>query len=370
MHLKLSIIILNYNVRYFLELCLKSVQQAISTIEAEIIVVDNNSEDGSCDMVRQSFPEVILIENQVNYGFSKGNNMGIAKAKGEYVCVLNPDTVVAEDTFIKLLEFSSTKEKLGIVGCKLINGAGEFLPESKRNVPYVKAALLHLLGNSRFYYASHLNKNETGGVDILVGAFMFLKKNIYYAAGGFDEDYFMYGEDIDLSYRVLKLGYQNWYFSQTTVVHFKGESTLRDRHYEKRFFCAMQVFYKKHFKKNIVFDMLVILGIRLAYLTTKTPVKEKKKISRYIFISNTMNEKLKKVLKNEVVLRHNLEDIENNEEIIFDANTLSYKSIIDFMEHENKDKSLTYKMLPNKSDFIIGSNDAISKGKVITFNQF
>lgn len=368
--MKLSIIILNYNVRYFLELCLKSVQQAVATIDAEIIVVDNHSDDESCNMVKQLFPEVILIENQVNYGFSKGNNIGVAKAKGEYICILNPDTVVAEDAFVKLLKFSENIEKMGIVGCKLINGAGIFLPESKRNVPYVKASLLKLLGNSKFYYASHLNKDVSGKVDVLVGAFMFLERELYNAVGGFDEDYFMYGEDIDLSYRVLKLGRQNYYYGDTTVIHFKGESTLRDKDYVKRFFGAMQIFYKKHFKKNIVFDMLVRLGIRLAYITRRIPVKEKKKVSRYVFISNKMNENLRQVVNKEIVLSPNLENIENNDEVIFDANTLSYKSIISFMDGKNEYKTLTYKILPTKSSFIIGSNDAISKGEVIVFKQF
>lgn len=365
--MKLSIIILNYNVRYFLELCLKSVQQAIATIDAEIIVVDNHSEDDSCAMVRQSFPEVILIENHENYGFSKGNNIGVAKAKGEYICILNPDTVVAEDTFIKLLEFSSSKEKLGIVGCKLINGAGEFLPESKRNIPDVNASLLKLLGNPKRYYASHLNEDDSGKVAILVGAFMFLKRELYNAVGGFDEDYFMYGEDIDLSYMVLKSGYQNYYFPQTTVIHFKGESTLRDKHYAKRFFGAMQIFYKKHFKKNMFFNLLVWLGIKLAYLTRKIPVDKRKSISRYVFISDKMNETLKQILAKEVVLKPDLENIEKNDEIIFDANLLSYKSIIGFIEDNNKVKSLTYKILPKHSSFIIGSNSVISRGEIIVF---
>ena len=365
--MKLSIVILNYNVRYFLELCLKSVQQAILTLDAEIIVVDNNSEDESCDLVRQLFPEVILIENKENQGFSKGNNIGVSRAKGEYICILNPDTLVSEDAFVKLLEFSESKQKLGIVGCKLINGAGEFLPESKRNVPYVKAALLKFLGNSKSYYALHIDKNQTAEVDILVGALMFLKRDVYNYVGGFDEDYFMYGEDIDLSYRMLKSGYQNYYYGHTTVLHFKGESTLRDKHYVRRFFGAMQIFYKKHFKKNILFDMLVGLGIRLAYLTRRMPVMEKKKIPRYVFMSDKMNDNLKQILAKEVVLRSNLENIKNNDEIIFDANIISYKNIIGFMEDESKCKSLTYKILPNKASFIIGSNSAISRGEMIDF---
>ena len=142
--------------RYFLELCLKSVQVAIQNIDAEIIVVDNNSADDSCDMVKQLFPSVRLIENKENSGFSKGNNIGVAQAKGEYLCILNPDTVVSEDTFTKLIDFSDAKENLGIVGCQLIDGKGEFLPESKRNIPNPKVALKKLIGDDKAYYANHL----------------------------------------------------------------------------------------------------------------------------------------------------------------------------------------------------------------------
>ena len=212
-----------------MELCLKSVQEATTNINAEIIVVDNNSEDGSCQMVQTLFPNVNLIENKFNYGFSKGNNIGVRHAKGEYICILNPDTIIAEDTFIKLLAFAENKDNLGIVGCKLINGIGSFLPESKRNIPYVKAALLKLVGNPSCYYANHLKENETGKADVLVGAFMLMKREVYIQMSGFDEDYFMYGEDIDLSYKVKKAGYDNFYFSDTTIIHFKGESTLKDK---------------------------------------------------------------------------------------------------------------------------------------------
>lgn len=244
--MKLSVIILNHNVRFFLELCLKSVQDAIKNIEAEIIVVDNNSEDASCQMVKDLFPDVILIDNKENFGFSKGNNIGVSKAKGEYVCVLNPDTVLPEDVFEKLLEFSESKENLGIVGCKLINGRGEYLPESKRNIPFVRAAVKKLLGNPKDYYATYLGENEIGKVSILVGACMLMRREVYDIVNGFDEDYFMYGEDIDLSYKVLKAGYENYYFGKSKIIHFKGESALRDTFYAKQFYGAMQIFYKKH----------------------------------------------------------------------------------------------------------------------------
>lgn len=354
--------------RYFLELCLKSVQAAIQDIDAEIIVVDNNSEDDSCKMVKELFPEVNLIENKTNSGFSKGNNIGVLQAKGEYLCILNPDTVVAEDTFIKVFEFIKNKQNLGIVGCKLINGAGVFLPESKRKIPYVKAAFKKLLGRPNEYYANHLNENESGEVDVLVGAFMLLKQKVYNEIDGFDEDYFMYGEDIDISYKALKSGYKNYYFGETTSIHFKGESTLRDRFYARRFYGAMQIFYKKHFKKNVLFDMFVWFGIRLVYMFRNTPVNKMKTISKYALVSNEINEKLESKLAKDLVLNSNLDEIENNSEVIFDANVLTYKQIISFMENKKEDKSFTYKILPKNSKFALGSNNAITRGEIIIFD--
>jgi len=247
--LKLSIIILNYNVRYFLELCLKSVTAAIENIDAEVIIIDNNSKDDSCQMVKELFPEIQLIENKENLGFSKGNNIGVAQAKGEYICILNPDTVVAEDTFINLLKFADQQANIGIVGCKLIDGKGQFLPESKRNVPVVQVAFQKMIGNSVNYYANHLKEDEIGKVEILVGALMLMPKSVFHEVNCFDEDYFMYGEDIDLSYKVLKAQYDNFYFGDTTIVHFKGESTLKNKTYARRFYSAMQIFYKNISKR-------------------------------------------------------------------------------------------------------------------------
>lgn len=364
--MKLSVVILNYNVQYFLELCLKSVIEAIQNIEAEIIVVDNNSEDNSCEMIRKTFPEVILIENKENLGFSKGNNIGVAKSKGEYVCILNPDTVVPEDIFEKLLTFSDTKSKLGIVGCKLINGRGEFLPESKRNIPFVKAAFKKIIGNSNDYYANDLRDNEIGTVAVLVGAFMIMKKEIYLEANGFDEDYFMYGEDIDLSYRVLKAGYNNFYYGLSTVIHFKGESTLRDKQYAKRFYGAMQIFYKKHFKKNILFNFLIGLSIKVVYLFRKGSVVNKKTIDRYFLVSDKMNKNLQKVLRQKVILKLNLmEKIPDNTEIILDSNVFSFKESIALLENTKKNDLVTFKILPKESNFIIGSDNAVSRGEII-----
>ncbi|MFI0430038.1 glycosyltransferase family 2 protein [Mariniflexile sp. HMF6888] len=366
--MKLSIVILNYNVRYFLELCIKSVQAAIETIDAEIIVVDNNSEDGSCQMVKDLFPEIRLIENKENLGFSKGNNIGVSHAKGDYLCILNPDTVVAEDTFTLLLSFAESKEKIGIVGCKLINGSGVFLPESKRNIPYINAAFKKVYGNSEAYYANHLNENEIGKADILVGAFMLMKRDLYHKLKGFDEDYFMYGEDIDLSYKALKSGCENYYFGATTVIHYKGESTLKDKFYARRFYGAMQIFYKKHFKKNSLFDMFVWLGIRVVYLFRKLPVTKEKCVSGYVFISDKMNDALQLTLQKKLSLKSNLSNLEKGTEVIFDANKLSYKEIIVMMSDPKKNKSITYKILPKQANFILGSDNAISRGEIVVLN--
>ena len=363
--MKLSVVILNYNVRYFLELCLKSVKASIFSIDAEIIVVDNNSTDDSCLMVRQLFPEVTLIENKENLGFSKANNQGVSIAKGEYICILNPDTVVAEDTFERLLEFANSKQNLGIIGCKLIDGTGQFLPESKRNIPVIKVAIQKIFGNSKKYYANHLNQDTTGKVDVLVGAFMFVKREIYNKVNGFDEDYFMYGEDIDLSYRILKSGYNNYYFSDTTIIHYKGESTLKDENYAKRFYTAMQIFFKKHFKRNLLFDALVWIGIKLAFLFRYKPEVNSYEIERYALIFDQLPVKFASMLTRPIELNPDLKTIKKNTEIIFDANTLGYKKIIEHISNNDLNGKVSFKIRPKSSTFIIGSNSSKSRGEVI-----
>jgi len=226
--MQLSVIILNYNVRYFLEQCVLSVQQALSGIDAEVIVVDNNSPDDSCKMMKERFSDVKLIENKVNAGFPKGNNIGVNAAKGEYICILNPDTVVAEDTFVKVLAFAESQKDFGICGVKLIDGRGFFLPESKRGVPTPWVAFTKIGGLYKLlprreifnrYYAQHIGENQNGKVDILVGAFMIMKREVYLEVGGFDEDCFMYSDDIDLSYMVLKKGLRNYYYADTSVIY-------------------------------------------------------------------------------------------------------------------------------------------------------
>ncbi len=365
--MQLSVIILNYNVRYFLELCLKSVKAALIDLDAEIIVVDNLSIDDSCEMVKDLFPEVTLIENDKNYGFSKGNNLGVAKAKGEYVCILNPDTVVAEDTFKILLDFAKSTPKLGIVGCKLIDGKGEFLPECKRNVPTPLISIQKILGNSKPYYATNLMEDEVGEVEVLVGAFMLLKRTIYNEVNGFDEDYFMYGDDMDLSFRVQKAGYQNYYNPCTTVVHFKGESTLKDRVYAKRFNEAMQIFFKKHFQPNIFYNALIWVGIKGVILVNHQPKQKKTIVQKYILMSDTILDSLATKLPKPLQLYSEDIKLTGPQQIIFDNGSVSYKNSIAFMAQWHKLADLSYKFLPVGSRFIIGSNSSIGKGEVINF---
>lgn len=272
--MKLSIIIVNYNVRYFLEQCLTSVLRAIENIDAEIFVVDNESKDGSVEMVNTLFPEVIIIANKKNVGFSKANNQAIAIAKGEYVLLLNPDTVVEEDTFEKCIAFMDKTPDAGGLGVKMIDGSGVFLPESKRGLPTPSVSFYKISGLSGLfpkskvfskYHLGYLDTNQTNEIEILSGAFMWMRKSVLDKIGYLDESFFMYGEDIDLSYRILKAGYKNYYFPESKIIHYKGESTKKGSiNYVFVFYNAMIIFSKKHFaQKAKAFSFFINIAIYL-----------------------------------------------------------------------------------------------------------
>lgn len=390
--MQVSVVIVNYNVRYFLELCLKSVQAALRNIDGEIIVVDNNSSDESVDFLRNKFPEVKLITNQENKGFSKANNQGVAIAKGTYILILNPDTVLPEDSLEKLLYYTRNKDKLGMITAKLIDGSGQFLPESKRSLPTPKVALKKMFGISNAkngkYYATHLDENTSGAIEILVGAFMFLKRELYQEVGGFDNDYFMYGEDIDLSYKIIKKGYQNYYYPSVQVIHFKGESTKKNSKYLRNFYGAMRIFYRKHFKLNPLFDWMTLAGIqawkilhffRLKKYTSTTKIS---KNILYVGSDNEVFEKLQNlyrkaqvhvfaVCETRVISRYDdaqkINEIckeKNIDEIVFDGASHSFSKIIFFMV-SLQDLGLRYMMHPEDTNYIIGSHDKESKGTVL-----
>lgn len=367
--MKLSVVILNYNVRYFLELCLKSVEAALVNIDAEIIVVDNLSTDDSCNMVKTLFPKVKLIENKENFGFSKGNNIGVAHAKGEYLCILNPDTVVAEQTFKELLQFADLQSNLGILGCRLIDGQGKFLPESKRNIPKPIVAVKKMLGFPKSYYVSNLEEKGIGHSPVFVGAFMVLKRDIYHQVGGFDEDYFMYGEDVDLSFKVEKAGYSNIYKGSTTIIHYKGESTLKDQIYAKRFYGAMKIFYDKHLRSNFIFDILVWFGIKLGSILLKTPQNIQANPKYYVLISSKKKDSIRNIANESFKWQAQMCSYEDDTEYVLDNNHLSFKSIIEILSDTPKNCTATFKILPKNSNFIIGSNSSKCRGAVIQLNN-
>lgn len=271
--MKLSIVIVNYNVEHFLEQCLFSVRKAIANIEAEVFVVDNNSVDGSLKMLADKFPEVKVIANKDNVGFSRANNQAIRISTGEYVLLLNPDTVVEDDTFTKTIEFMDSHPDAGGLGVKMVDGKGRFLPESKRGLPTPATAFYKMFGltklfphSKRFarYYLGHLDNDEINEVEILAGAFMLMRRETLDKCGLLDETFFMYGEDIDLSYRIILAGYKNYYYPKTRIIHYKGESTKKTSvNYVLVFYKAMEIFVRKHFadKGAKTFSFFINLAI-------------------------------------------------------------------------------------------------------------
>lgn len=271
----ISVVIVNYNVEYFLEQCLNSVFKALENISGEVFVVDNNSVDGSVEMVKKKFPQVRLIANKDNRGFSKANNQAIEIAVGRYILLLNPDTVVEEDTFQKVVAFMDEHPEAGGLGVRMLDGKGNFLPESKRGLPTPSVAFYKIFGLSALfpkskifgkYHLGYLSEFEINEIEVLSGAFMLMRKETLDKVGLLDEAFFMYGEDIDLSYRIILGGYKNYYFPDTRIIHYKGESTKKSSvNYVFVFYRAMVIFARKHFsEKNAkFFSFFIHLAIYL-----------------------------------------------------------------------------------------------------------
>jgi GT2 family glycosyltransferase len=286
----LSVIIVNYNVKHFLEQCLCSVQKAIAGMSAEIIVVDNCSADNSINYLQPKFPAVRFIANEENLGFAKGCNMGLKAATGTYIQFLNPDTLVPEDCFQKCISFLETHADAGALGIKMVDGRGKFLKESKRSFPSPMTSLYKLFGLSKLfpsspvfskYHLGNLKENENHEVDVLAGAFMMVKKEVLEKVGSFDETFFMYGEDVDLSYRIQAAAcpatggtYKNYYFAESSIIHFKGESTRKgSMNYVRMFYNAMSIFVRKHYSGSRagVFNFLIHIAIWIrAFLSAAT----------------------------------------------------------------------------------------------------
>ena len=273
--MKLSVIIVSYNVKYYLEQCLGSLMRALEDIESEVFVVDNHSDDDSIKMVSSRFPSVHRIANNENVGFSKANNQAIKLAKGEYILILNPDTLIEEDAIQKAIAFMDEQPDAGGLGVKMINGQGRFLPESKRGLPTPWAAFCKMSYLSKLfphssifnqYHLGFLPADKINKVDVLAGAFMLLRKSVLDTIGYLDEDFFMYGEDIDLSYRITQAGYFNYYFPNSRIIHYKGESTRKGSFvYVKMFYGSMLIFARKHFASGnkLLLSLVIMPGVYL-----------------------------------------------------------------------------------------------------------
>ena len=275
--MKLSVVIVSYNVRSYLEQCLQSVRRALEGIEGEVFVVDNHSTDDSVEVVRRDYAWVKLMENQENQGFARANNLAIRQAQGEYVLLLNPDTIVEEGTLRNVLAFMEAHPKAGGAGVMMRNEDGSLAPESRRALPTPWVSCLKMIGFDKRYYMSHLPWEEPGRIEVISGAFCFLRRKALDEVGLLDEDFFMYGEDIDLSYRLLKGGWENWYLPYA-ITHYKGRSTQKtDYRYVHIFYQAMLIFLRKHYGHLSVFYTIPIkLAIYFRAAIALTDILRKK----------------------------------------------------------------------------------------------
>ena len=391
--MQVSVIIVNYNVKYFLEHCLYSVQQAIKLLKAEIIVVDNASSDGSMEYLLDKFPSVNFIDNPKNLGFAKANNQALREAKGEYILFLNPDTIVSEDCMERCIQLLQSNPQLGACGVKMIDGSGRFLPESKRAFPSLQTSFYKLSGltylfphSKRFarYHLGHLSEEKSNEIDVLSGAYFMSRKEILNKTGGFDERFFMYGEDIDLSFRIQQEGYKNFYVADTCIIHYKGESTKRGSlNYVKIFYRAMSLFVEKHYsgKSPGAFNFFIETSIWFrAGLSVTRNIFLKKPGLKVTNITTLIVAEKEEALKIEGILNKNNEKrtisrsapnegwkqavlLNTPDEIIFAYGTFSYKEIIQYMQE--LPKNTTFSIYSGKAQSIVGSDSKKSNGYIL-----
>jgi GT2 family glycosyltransferase len=339
--MKLSIVIVNYNVKYYLEQCLDSVLKSVQRLDTEIFVVDNHSSDGSLEYLTPKFPCVRFINNKENAGFSTACNQAIKQTTGEYILLLNPDTVLGENTLVKICRFMDENKQAGAVGVKMLDGFGRFLPESKRGFPspwnsFTKIfGLARLFPRSKFfggYNLRYLDENETHEVKVLAGAFMMLRRECIEKSGSLDNRFFMYGEDIDLSYRISQAGYSNFYIPEP-IIHYKGESTKKDIHYVKRFYEAMLIFFNKHYPHS---NRLFKLTVRLAIILTGFTVAIRKTFGRY---------------QSKEVHRF-------KKEVVFNLQKISYAQLINEM-NRHTGKNTLFKIYHPDTGITVSANEVI-----------
>ena len=366
--MKLSVVIVNYNVRYYLEQCLLSVEKALTGVCGEVFVVDNHSTDGSIPYLKSKFPWVRYIENQENLGFSRANNQALREARGEYVLLLNPDTFIGERTLRECIDFMDKNPQAGMCGVGMLKVDGSFAPESRRGIPTPFVAFCKMTGlgtlfpKSRLfgrYYMQYLNKYSINPIEIVSGAFMFIRKDALDKVGLLDETFFMYGEDIDLSYRVLQAGYKNYYLP-TQILHYKGESTKKNSlRYVNAFHKAMIIFFRKHFAHYSGIDsafitLTIMMKGVVTYVVNKTRSWSKKKdeINRFKFliVSDGQNlDDMKRIAETHQfqydVFHSRLGDMPSTDVlyrdydyIVFDTSRYPFSSILEFFRHDEPNR--------------------------------
>lgn len=378
-----SVIIVSYKVRYYIEQCLNSVLRSVP--DAQILVVDNKSDDGTVEYLRERFPESDIISNDYNAGFGKANNIALAKATGRYVLFLNPDTVVAERTIPGCVEYMDAHPEVGAVGVRMQYGDGRFAVESRRSLPTPSVSFWHMTGLGRMfprskvfakYHLTYLDKTQECAIDVVSGAYMFVRKETLDKTGGFDESFFMYGEDIDLSYRIIQAGYVNRYLP-LPIVHYKGESTIKTSYkYAKVFYDAMLIFFNKHFKSySGLFALLVKIVVGVKKMSTY--VLQNIWARRRVFADYTENclyvgrketfSDVERLVSASKVLR-NLRCIEGQDtigplpdnvlndirSIVFDTSAFSFDDIMDwFYECASEGKRYTMGLYSSKTGKLI-----------------
>jgi len=387
---KISIIIVSYNVKYFLEQCLCSLLRAVDRLDcgpgeerSEILVIDNHSADESLSYLRARFPVARFVANAENTGFARACNQGLSMARGDYVLFLNPDTIVAEDSLEKSLAFLMSHSRAGALGVKMLDGKGVFLKESMRGFPtpwvsFCKlSGLAFLFPRSRWfgrYYLGYLSRAENNEVDALSGAFMMVRKEVVDKTGGFDERFFMYAEDIDLSYRIRQAGFCNVYFQETSIIHFKGESTRKDARYVRLFYTAMAQFIRKHYAAGSSRIFLVCLeaGIWLRsrisllgnFLFERRRSAEPRKIFSRLAGDRTSIKKLSSVFPLPGRVLADRPD-EATEVIYCEGPGFTFKKLIEAFE-EHKD-SLSFKIHAMNSSSFVGSDSKNKSGESVSW---
>ena len=368
--MELTVVIVNYRVKYLLEQTLRSVEQAMQGLQGEVIVVDNLSKDDSIAFSRERHPQVNYIENQENVGFARANNQAIMQARGEFTLILNPDTIITPRCLQEGIAWMKSHPKCGAIGARMMDGNGVFLPESKRAFPTPWVSFCKIFGLSKLfprspwfakYHLRYLSDLEPQCIDILSGAYMLCRTEVLQQLGGFDEDFFMYGEDIDLSYRIVKAGYENW-FLPTPMIHYKGESTHKDSmRYVRIFYDAMLIFYRKHFPRfNIIFYPFVKLGVvvRASMAMAKRLIKRmlpaKGKATSEGWPWVIISDKAPEVASRTGI--NNYQDIlpaAGNYNVLIDDGCHNYEQLVNYIrEHSDKDR-IAFHIFADRHSIII-----------------